>query len=864
VNIMRTSLATLGLAVLLYAAPSEAADEATFCSFTGATALMPVHGNAAYVGSSLRVVPNLANQAGSAYLATPIPITASTSFHTHFRFTFAPNGAATGGEGITFVIQNAGPTAVGGFGGSLGYGGGVFPSIAVEFDTAMSAGTNDPDGNHIGLHLHDVSGVMTSHLAFASAGVPAMDGAGPLDAWIDYDGSTNQIQVFMSTTTVKPGAALLTYTGLDLSLVGTQGYVGFTGGTGAVGTATNNEDILYWTFTTGSTLNECVPCTTQPQCTNAVFPVCDTTRAQCVSCTSNNGVAGFACPTTTAPVCQTSGSITGQCTQCSSANVGQCGGASTTPTCDATIGSCAGCTGDNATVTARPCLTTAARACQVTGACTQCSPTNVSACTPAAPTCNAAGTCAACTGDQGAGGTNACPSSTLPACQTDGTCTQCSATRMSLCTGATPTCGTVSGTCGACNGDRGSGATFACPNVFAPACQPNGTCAACSATNRVLCNGATPTCDTTTALCAGCNGDNGGVTNRTCPSGAAPACRASGECTPCSATNISLCSGTTPTCNTASGNCAGCDGDNGSGAVRACTTSANPFCVALGSLTGSCDKCTSSTDCIGHPLGSVCNTTNGACGTSCADDTNCTANQWCSGNVCTTKTANGQAVPAAAGTCSVATGARTCLSGVCETADNLCGLKNGKSCANDAGASPLTCRSAICFPGDNLCGRPDKELCSVGADCRSAKCDTNVCVSCTSDTECGDTQSGKVCGDEKKCADGCRGIGGNTCTPPLVCTSRSGSVGTCTTPVEDAGPDVVTIEDAGEIDAGQADAGQADAGFDAGPPPDEARLAGSGLTCAASPGSGGGTIAVVALGALTASLASRRRRRRRP
>jgi hypothetical protein len=212
-----------------------------------------------------------------------------------------------------------------------------------------------------------------------------------------------------------------------------------------------------------------------------------------------------------------------------------------------------------------------------------------------------------------------------------------------------------------------------------------------------------------------------------------------------------------------------------------------------------------------------------------------------------------------------------CLSGVCETADNLCGLSNGKVCSaagdagTDAGAAAATCRSGICFAADGLCGKPDKQFCSTGADCRSAKCDTNQCVMCTADSECGDAQSGKVCNDDKTCVDGCRGNGTRGCTAGLECTSKTDSVGVCVIPAKDAGPDVEPPYDAGLVDAGQLDATTGnDASAEAGLPVDEGRLAGSGLTCAASPGNGGGTIALVAFGALATSLAARRRRRRTP
>lgn len=49
---------------------------------------------------------------------------------------------------------------------------------------------------------------------------------------------------------------------------------------------------------------------------------------------------------------------------------------------------------------------------------------------------------------------------------------------------------------------------------------------------------------------------------------------------------------------------------------------------------------------------------------------------------------------------------------------------------------------------------------------------------CTDDAACGDPTSGRVCVD-LKCADGCRGAGGNGCPNEMVCSSTTEAVGTC-------------------------------------------------------------------------------------
>ncbi|MDC3980911.1 MopE-related protein [Polyangium jinanense] len=49
---------------------------------------------------------------------------------------------------------------------------------------------------------------------------------------------------------------------------------------------------------------------------------------------------------------------------------------------------------------------------------------------------------------------------------------------------------------------------------------------------------------------------------------------------------------------------------------------------------------------------------------------------------------------------------------------------------------------------------------------------------CTTDADCGDASSGKICQDQR-CVAGCRGVDGNGCPDGQVCTSTSDSVGQC-------------------------------------------------------------------------------------
>ncbi len=353
------------------------------------------------------------------------------------------------------------------------------------------------------------------------------------------------------------------------------------------------------------------------------------------------------------------------------------------------------------------------------------------------------------------------------------------------CSGAFPIC--LNNACVACDGNFGSAATAACP-VTAPTCTA-GLCTQCTAADLSACTGTTPTCNTATGACAACNGDNGSGATRACPTSAAGACLPGGTCAACSATNATACVGNTPSCDTATNTCSACNGDFGSASALRCPTAASPYCFTAGNV-GSCGKCTTDPDCVGHPGGPKCDTVSGACGAGCVTDVDCAAGtEWCAAGVCATKTANGQPLPATApvnGVCTVANGTRVCQSGVCDVTDNLCGLKNGATCGPPTTSS--RCRSGTCFAADNKCGLPAGQDCVTQNDCRSSVCPpSGKCGNCQNDAACGAVTSGQVCNDlAKTCGAGCRGTGGNGCAAGTTCTSTDATIGQCVQCVVDA------------------------------------------------------------------------------
>ncbi len=334
------------------------------------------------------------------------------------------------------------------------------------------------------------------------------------------------------------------------------------------------------------------------------------------------------------------------------------------------------------------------------------------------------------------------------------------------CDGAFPVC--LNNGCVQCDGDFGSGSVAACP-ADAPLCQ-NGQCVGCGG-----CGGTTPACNILASACAACNGDFGSGATLPCPSTTAPACLTTGACAECSATNTDACSGTTPSCDSTTHTCAPCNGDFASGQSQACQDEEAPLCLA----TGACGKCTSDSDCT---LMRLCNTVLGNCGDPCSVDTDCSPSEWCATGVCTPKMANGTPLPAITpvnATCTPDVGTRVCVSGVCDTSDNACGLSNGSTCGPPPSAGQ--CRSNVCFAADNTCGLPVGEPCTAQSTCRSLICSqTGKCGECATDADCGAVDSGRICDAiEQVCVSGCRGMGGNGCEAGLLCTSVDDSVGKC-------------------------------------------------------------------------------------
>ncbi|RIK73163.1 MAG: hypothetical protein DCC68_25345, partial [Planctomycetota bacterium] len=201
----------------------------------------------------LRVTPAVGSLGNSAFRANPIPFDPTYySFSTKMAIELsAPGGSSDpdgpGADGMTFVLQTDGPNRVGLAGGGIGLDGAFTQYVAIEFDT-WNTGSFDPDSalaSHIGIDSSAAGGNV------ARAAVPRFNDGGIRNVWIDYDGRTDTMNVYFTTSATKPATPTLTAQ-IDLAAVFgglPQLYAGFTAGTGG---ALNIHEVVSWELTSGA------------------------------------------------------------------------------------------------------------------------------------------------------------------------------------------------------------------------------------------------------------------------------------------------------------------------------------------------------------------------------------------------------------------------------------------------------------------------------------------------------------------------------------------------------------------------------------------------------------------------------------
>jgi Legume lectin domain/PEP-CTERM motif len=245
--LMRAKTARFALAAALSVAAVQAG-AAVVIQYNNflSTAGLTVNGNAAAVGGALRVTPADFFQSGSFFSTNTVSLAANASFSTYFRFRFTGaggscDGATTcGADGLVFVVQTQ-SNNVGGAGGGIGYLG-IANSLGIEFDTWNNGAIDNNSSNHVGI---DLNGSVASAV-LAEVTEADMNAGDIWNAWVDYNGATNLLEVRMGRSAIRPVASILSLTrNIALDLGSTNAFVGFTSGTGS---AFANHDLLSWTL----------------------------------------------------------------------------------------------------------------------------------------------------------------------------------------------------------------------------------------------------------------------------------------------------------------------------------------------------------------------------------------------------------------------------------------------------------------------------------------------------------------------------------------------------------------------------------------------------------------------------------------
>jgi len=155
------------------------------------------------------------------------------SFTTDFTFQLL-NPAA---DGFTFTIQNVGTNAVGGNGGGLGYQA-IGKSVAVKFDLYNNAGEGP---NSTGLFKNGAAPTVPA-INLTPSGINLHSGD-VMHAHMTYDGAT----LTMTLTDTQTNASATESFAVNIPSIvgGSSAYVGFTAGTGGVG---STQNILSWSY----------------------------------------------------------------------------------------------------------------------------------------------------------------------------------------------------------------------------------------------------------------------------------------------------------------------------------------------------------------------------------------------------------------------------------------------------------------------------------------------------------------------------------------------------------------------------------------------------------------------------------------
>lgn len=200
---------------------------------------------------------------GHAFYPNPLQFINSTvgsvfSFSTAFAFAIVPEYPKLGGHGFCFVISptrdlpGALPSQYLGLLNASDIGNLTNHLLAVEFDTVQDFEFGDINDNHVGVDINSLvsnSSAIASYYDNGANGVQSVNvnlkSGNKIQAWVDYDGANNVLNVTISPFSTKPQTPLISYK-VDLSpIIEETMYVGFSASTGLLA---SSHYLMGWNF----------------------------------------------------------------------------------------------------------------------------------------------------------------------------------------------------------------------------------------------------------------------------------------------------------------------------------------------------------------------------------------------------------------------------------------------------------------------------------------------------------------------------------------------------------------------------------------------------------------------------------------
>jgi hypothetical protein len=191
--------------------------------------LFVTNGNGAFLGGDCyQITPELSWQTSAIWNSNQVDLEQDFSM----QFTLNLGSSDGGADGVVFVLQHIGTTAIGAGGGGMGYSG-FGTSLGIEFDTFENGGYNDPSYDHVAIEKngdvdHFGANLIAGPVQMSPFNINTEDGIDHV-VQIAWNATAQNIQLYFD-------CQLILQTNIDLINAIFSGenmvYWGFTGATG--------------------------------------------------------------------------------------------------------------------------------------------------------------------------------------------------------------------------------------------------------------------------------------------------------------------------------------------------------------------------------------------------------------------------------------------------------------------------------------------------------------------------------------------------------------------------------------------------------------------------------------------------------